>query len=124
MKNNEMFETVRKCLGLYGVASAVVLSVVIANAATQGSVSTFMWVRSVLLLAVTPLLYRLAARDPQRLRTVATVLPIAIVVVDLIPGVCPVWFAALQAASALPLIAVAVMMRRRTVAETRTACDD
>ncbi|MFF1816528.1 hypothetical protein ACFVWG_04485 [Kribbella sp. NPDC058245] len=115
-----MKKTVKKCIGLYGVASAVVLSVVIATAATHGTVNTFMWVRSVLLLAVTPVLYRLSA---QRLRTLTTVLPIAIIGVDLIPGVCPVWFAALQAASVIPLIAVAVMIRRQPAEGTRTACD-
>jgi hypothetical protein len=47
------------------------------------------------------------------LRVVTAVLPIAIVVVDLIPGVCPGWYAAMQAASAVPLVAVAVIARRR-----------
>jgi hypothetical protein len=49
----------------------------------------------------------------QRLRTLTTTLPIAIVAVDLIPGVCPTWYAAMQAASAVPLVAIAVLARRR-----------
>lgn len=41
------------------------------------------------------------------------ILPIAIIGVDLIPGVCPAWYAAMQAIGALPLIAVAFLTRGR-----------
>jgi hypothetical protein len=37
----------------------------------------------------------------------------AIIGVDLIPGVCPAWYATMQAICALPLIAVAIMTRSR-----------
>jgi hypothetical protein len=80
-------------------------------------------VRSGLLLLITPVLYRLVVgasqgrrRSFERLSAAALVLPVAIVVVDLIPGVCPVWYAAMQGASAVPLVGVAVMVRRELVA--------
>jgi hypothetical protein len=115
-------DTVKKCTVIFGVASAIVLATVAAIALLHGSVSTFMWVRAGILLAATPVLYRLAVRASQgarksfaRLRVVTTVLPVAIVVVDLIPGVCPVWYAGMQAVSAVPLIGIAVVTRRRVV---------
>lgn len=118
----ELFETAKKCIGIFSVVCVIVLSTVIVDAVLHGPVSTFMWVRSGILLAVAPLLHRLAVRASQgsrpsldRLRTVTTVLPIAIVVIDLIPGVCPGWYAALQGISALSLIAVAVITRRRAL---------
>ncbi|WP_329003431.1 hypothetical protein OHA18_09025 [Kribbella sp. NBC_00709] len=121
-KVQELYETAKKCIGIYGVAGAIVLATLIVVAVLHGPVSTFMWVRAGLLLAVAPMLHRLAVRASQgsrpsldRLRTVTTVLPIAIVVIDLIPGVCPGWYAALQGVSALALIAVAVITRRRAL---------
>jgi hypothetical protein len=116
----EAFGTVRKSLALYGVICALVLGTVAVVSFTGHSVSAFMWIRGVILLAVAPLLYRMAGqaarggrRSFKRLETVTAILPIAIIVVDLIPGVCPAWYAAMQAIAALPLIAVAVMTRRQ-----------
>lgn len=118
----ELFETAKKCIVIFGVASAVLLSILVANAVTQSAVSTFMWVRAGIMLALSPVLHSLAVRASRgsrvsldRLKTVTTILPVAIVVVDLIPGVCPVWYAAMQGCSALPLIAVAVITRRRAL---------
>ncbi|MFD0168862.1 hypothetical protein ACFVJH_32680 [Streptomyces decoyicus] len=34
-------------------------------------------------------------------------MPLAIIAVDMIPGICPTWFAMVQAACALPLAAAA-----------------
>ncbi|MEU4193219.1 hypothetical protein AB0E69_15085 [Kribbella sp. NPDC026611] len=125
MTKTELFESSKKCIMIFGVASAVVLSTVIASAASHGTVSTFMWVRAVLLLAAAPVLHRLTTRAANgnrrsldRLRTVTTILPIAIVAVDLIPGICPPWYAALQAVSAIPLIAVAILTRRQEALTT------
>jgi hypothetical protein len=116
------FGTVRKCIVIFGVASAVVLATVAATALAGGVVNTFMWVRAGVLLLAAPLSYRWAVRASrgagqkvERLRTASTILPVAIVVVDLIPGVCPVWYAGMQAVSAVPLVAVAVLTRRRVV---------
>lgn len=78
-----------------------------------------MWIRGTILLAIAPFLYRMAVRAArgvrrsfERLETVSVILPIALVV-DLIPGICPGWYAGLQAICALPLVAVAVMTRHR-----------
>jgi hypothetical protein len=37
----------------------------------------------------------------------------AIIGVDPIPGICPTWYAVMQAVSTLPLIAVAIITRGR-----------
>ncbi|RSM63201.1 hypothetical protein DMH03_14425 [Amycolatopsis sp. WAC 01376] len=119
----QSFDQVRKCVLLFGVVSAIVLATVAAVALTGGSVNTFMGVRAVILLLAAPLLHGLAAREErkslERLRVVSTILPIAIVGVDLIPGVCPSWYTVMQAVSAVPLIAVAVITRRRVVRAAR-----
>lgn len=113
------FDTVRKCIVIFGVVGAIVVATLMVIAVTHGSVSTFMWVRAALLLAITPLFSRMVAHAAkrqrkayERLRTVTLILPIAIIVVDVIPGVCPIWYAAMQAVSAVPLIAIAVITRR------------
>lgn len=119
----QSFDQMRKSVLLFGVVSAIVLATVAAVALTGGSVNTFMWVRAVILLLAAPLLHRLAVRAErkslERLRVVTTILPIAIVGVDLIPGVCPPWYTVMQAVSAVPLIAVAVITRRRVVRDAR-----
>jgi hypothetical protein len=122
------FDTARKCIVIFAVMSAVVLATLTVVATAHGSVSVFMWVRASILLLLAPFFSRLVLHasqgqrgDLERLRVVTTVLPIAIVVVDLIPGVCPGWYAAMQAASAVPLIAVTAIARRRDV---RTASPD
>jgi len=116
---HDALDVVRKCLVLYGAVSTVVAATLVLVAATHGEVSTFMWVRAGILLLVALYLRRLArqasqgvAASVERLRLVTLVLPIAIVAVDLIPGVCPVWYAGMQAVSAVPLVAVAVLTRR------------
>ena len=123
MTKTELFENSKKCIVIFGVAGAVVLSTVIASAASHGAVSTFMWVRAAVLLAAAPVLHRLTTRAAtgdrrsfDRVRTVTTILPVAIVVVDLIPVVCPTWYAVLQGFSCLPLIAVAILTRHSAAA--------
>jgi hypothetical protein len=118
----ETFATMRKCIVIFGVIGAVVLATVAVIALTHGRVNGFMWVRASVLLLATPLFSRWAARGAngqrkpfERLRLVTAVLPVAIVVVDLIPGVCPLWYAGMQALSAVPLVAVAALSRRRVV---------
>jgi len=116
----EAFGTVRKCVTLYGMICAIILGTVTVATFTHHSVSSFMWIRGVILLAIAPLLYRMAVqaaqgvrRSYERLETVTAILPIAVIAVDLIPGVCPTWYAAMQAICVLPLIAVAIMTRTR-----------
>ncbi|WP_030233354.1 hypothetical protein [Streptomyces sp. NRRL S-350] len=112
------FTTVRKCIVLFGAVSAIVLGTVAVMASTGHEATSFMWFRGAVLLAVTPLLHRLATRaaegsyrDFDRLRTSSTVMPVALIGVDLVPGLCPPWYAVLQGLSALALLAVAVLTR-------------
>ncbi|MFI9593905.1 hypothetical protein [Nonomuraea sp. NPDC052265] len=114
----EAFATVKKCVTLFGAVGAVVLGVVAVMAFTGQEASAFMWIRGAILLAVAPLLHRMTVRASQgsykafdRVRTLSAVLPIAIIGVDLIPGLCPAWYAVLQGLSALPLAGVAFVTR-------------
>ncbi|MGK5551889.1 hypothetical protein ACSNOI_09775 [Actinomadura kijaniata] len=113
------FDTARRCVTVYGVVCAVTLATVAALALGGGTTTTFMWVRAVILLAAAPVLHRMvtraargARRSFERVRAVAVILPIAIVGVDLVPGVCPAWYAAMQAVGALPLAGVAFLVNR------------
>ncbi|GAA4167955.1 hypothetical protein [Gryllotalpicola koreensis] len=110
-----------KCLYIYGVCCSVVVAVLIVTAALGGSTSTFMWVRALILAVLTPVLIVLlrsarrgsrAATD--RVKLIMTVMPIAIVVVDFIPGICPSWYAAVQGIGALALLPAGVMLWRAT----------
>ncbi|MFH8349142.1 hypothetical protein [Streptomyces sp. NPDC018045] len=114
----QAFETVRTCVKLYGALCAVALLTVAAVAVGGHTVSTFMWVRAALLLAIAPVIHRLAGRAAQgsrrhfeRVGTLTAVMPIAIIAVDAIPGVCPLWYAVLQGVCALPLIGAAFLTR-------------
>ncbi|MEU9112802.1 hypothetical protein AB0D04_13665 [Streptomyces sp. NPDC048483] len=112
------FDTVKKCVVLYGVISAIVLGTVAVMAFSGHSVTTFMWVRSALLLAVSVVIDRIAVsvsrgsrRAYERLSTLTVVLPIAIIAVDLIPGLCPAWYAVMQGVSALALVGAAFVTK-------------
>ncbi|MCX4852241.1 hypothetical protein [Streptomyces canus] len=77
-----------------------------------------MWIRAAVLLAIAPVLSRLTARAAEgsrssfdRVRTLAAVPPVAIIGVDLNPGLCPTWYAGMQAVGALALIGVAFITR-------------
>ncbi|MFE4396226.1 MULTISPECIES: hypothetical protein [Streptomycetaceae] len=112
------FTTVKKCITLFGLAGAIVLGTVAVMASIGHPTTPFMWIRGVIFLAVAPYLHRLATRAADgsakafdRVRTLSTVMPIAIIAVDLIPGLCPPWYAVLQGLSALALLAVAILTR-------------
>ncbi|MFJ3787956.1 hypothetical protein [Kitasatospora sp. NPDC090091] len=114
----EAFGTVRKCITLFGAVGAVVLGTVAVMALTGHRTTSFMWARAVILLAVAPLVHRMAVRAAQgsdkafdRLRTLSTIMPVAVIGVDLVPGLCPPWYAVLQGLSALALVGVAVISR-------------
>jgi len=117
-----IFDTVKKCVVVYGVIGAIIVETLGVVSWSGGDVSTFMWVRAAILLAITPVFSWLTVRASrgmrksfERLRLVSIILPVAIVVVDLIPGLCPAWYAGMQAVSALALAAVAVLLRRRVL---------
>ncbi|MEV4096908.1 hypothetical protein [Streptosporangium saharense] len=108
----------KKCVVLFGAVGAIVLGTVAVMAFTGHEVSSFMWIRGGILLAVAPLIYRMVVRASDgsykaldRVRTLSTILPIAIIGVDLIPGLCPAWYAVLQGLSALALVGVAFITR-------------
>ncbi|MDX3231164.1 hypothetical protein [Streptomyces sp. ME19-01-6] len=112
------FGTARSSIKVYGALSAVALLPVVVVSSTGHMVNTFMWVRAVLLPVVAVLIHRMtvsASRGSQRaferVSTLAVVMPIAIIGVDLIPGVCPPWYAAMQVACVLPIVRVAFITR-------------
>ncbi|WP_037366677.1 hypothetical protein [Amycolatopsis orientalis] len=103
----------------YGVVSAVVFGAIAARALTGGEVSSFMWIRSGVVVAsavVSWWLLSAAARGSRaaylRMRLIAIVAPVAIVGVDLIPGVCPLWFLLAQTGCAIVLAGAAVPLAR------------
>ncbi|WP_052498918.1 hypothetical protein [Streptomyces vietnamensis] len=112
------FATATASVKIYGALGALSLLTVAGLAAGGHPVNTFMWVRAVLLPLVAVLVHRLtvsASRGSQRaferVRGLAVVLPVAIIGVDLIPGVCPPWYAAMQAVCMLPVIRLAFLTR-------------
>lgn len=116
------FDLTKKLIVIYGVAAAILLGTLVVIVIAGGDPTTFMWVRASILLALTPLFSRLATHAQQgrrssleRLRVLTTVVPVAIIAVDLIPGVCPTWYAAMQAVSALALVPIAFLTRRPEV---------
>ncbi|WP_214414017.1 hypothetical protein [Sphaerisporangium fuscum] len=118
-RTREAFDTAKKCVTIYGVIGAVTLAAVAMLSISGHTVTTFMWVRAVILLAIAPVLHRLilgasqgARRSFERVRTLSVIMPIAIIGVDLIPGVCPAWYAGMQAVGALPLIGAAFLLNR------------
>jgi hypothetical protein len=121
-RTREAFDTVKKCVKLYGVICAITLGTVAVVALSGPTVTTFMWVRSVILLAIAPVLHRMTVRASQgvrrsfeRMRALTVIMPIAIIAVDLIPGVCPAWYAGMQAVSALALMGAAFITHGSTL---------
>ncbi|QKW24532.1 hypothetical protein HUT16_28285 [Kitasatospora sp. NA04385] len=117
-RTGEVLDTVRTCLTLFGAVGAIVLATVAVMAATGHQTSAFMWVRGAILFLATFLLHRYLGRARagdakafDRLRTLSVVSPIAVIGVDLVPGLCPAWYAVLQGLSALALVGVAFLTR-------------
>ncbi|GAA2321205.1 hypothetical protein OHT20_09205 [Streptomyces caniferus] len=111
------FGTVKILVAAYGVLSAAVLLTVALLALSGHPVTSFLWGRSAGVLAsaaVTYWLTVLAARGARwaflRLRIISVVMPVAIVGVDMIPGVCPAWFALVQALCAVAVAAAAFVV--------------
>ncbi|MFF9556487.1 hypothetical protein ACF1DY_11800 [Streptomyces albus] len=124
------FGTVRRSIQSYGALSFVALLTVAVAAGGGHTVNTFMWVRAVLLPLVAVLVFRLAGsasrgsrRAFERLRALAVVMPVAIIGVDLVPGVCPPWYAVMQTVCMLPVIVVAVVTRGSALRAAVPAAD-
>ncbi|MFH8678935.1 hypothetical protein [Streptomyces lydicus] len=116
------FRKVTILAAAYGALSAAVLLTVAVLASTGHTVTSFMWGRSGGILAgaavvlwMTVLASRGARWAHLRVRVLSVVMPIAIIGVDLIPGVCPPWFALAQATCALPLAAAAFLSNGSTL---------
>jgi hypothetical protein len=114
-----MENTIENNLKVYTVLGAIALAATAAVAVHGEPVNTFMWVRGALLPVVAVLLYRLSVRASagsgkaaDRLRTLTVILPLAVVGVDLVPGVCPLWYAAMQTLCMIPVVVAAVTLRR------------
>ncbi|MFE4333364.1 hypothetical protein ACFRQM_29240 [Streptomyces sp. NPDC056831] len=117
-RTQEAFDMAKNTVKVYGALSAVALLAVIAVSTSGHTVNTFMWVRAVLLPVVAVLIYRMTVsasrgsrRAVERVSALAVIMPIAIIGVDLIPGVCPPWYAVMQAVCMLPIIRVAFIIR-------------
>ena len=113
------FDLAKKLIVIYGVAGAILIGTLVVIVVAGSEPSVFMWVRATILLAMMPFLSMFAVRAEQgrtsslqRLRLLTTVLPVVIIGVDLIPGVCPTWYAAMQAVSALALAPIGFLTRR------------
>jgi cytochrome bd-type quinol oxidase subunit 2 len=112
------FDTAKSSIKVYGALSAAALLTVIVVSVSGHMVNTFIWVRAVLLPVVAVLTHRMTAsasrgsrRSFERVRALAVIMPIAIIGVDLIPGVCPPWYAVTQVVCVLPLVRVAFVTR-------------
>ncbi|MFD4764547.1 hypothetical protein ACFWOJ_38845 [Streptomyces sp. NPDC058439] len=117
-RTQEAFDTAKNSVKVCGALSAVALLTVIVVSSSGHVVNTFMWVRAVLLPVVAVLMYRMpvsasrgSRRAFERVSALAVIVPIAIIGVDLIPGVCPPWYAVMQAVCMLPIIRVAFITR-------------
>ncbi|GAB3878716.1 hypothetical protein [Microbispora bryophytorum] len=116
-RTREAFDLAKKCVALSGMICGITLATVAVLSIADHMETPFMWVRAVILLAIAPMLHRMIVRASQgsrrsfdRMRTISVTMPIAIIGVDLIPGICPAWYAVMQAMSVLPLVAVAFIL--------------
>jgi hypothetical protein len=118
----EAFNRAKRYVLLYGVFGAAVLATVIVRASAGHVVPGFLWGRSCVVLVTSVVAYWLltaAGRGARwaylRIRIISVVMPIAIVGVDLIPGLCPWWFAAMQAVCAVAIVPVAFIVNSARV---------
>ena len=121
----QAFGKMRKSIAVYGAFSVAVLLVVVILSLNGEKVSSFMWGRTGGMFAsaaVTYWLLGLASRGSRsayvRVCVIAVVVPIAVIVVDSIPGALPLWFVVLQIAGAVALAPTVFLVNR---SELRTA---
>ncbi|MER5183963.1 hypothetical protein ABT009_37450 [Streptomyces sp. NPDC002896] len=118
----QAFGRARTLVAAYGALSVAVLAAVAVLAMTEHAVTSFMWGRSVGVLAsaaVTYWLTALASRGARwaylRVRIISIVMPLAIIAIDVIPGTLPAWFIMLQATCALAIAAAAFPINGSTL---------
>lgn len=109
---------VQKLVVSYGVVGTLVLSTDIVVALTGKQPTSFMWGRTGGVLASAVVIYWLTGRAAQgsrpaflRLRTLAMVLPVVTIALDLVPSL-PAWFVTMQIAGALVLALAALVINR------------
>ncbi|MFB6614109.1 hypothetical protein ACFCV9_07815 [Streptomyces sp. NPDC056367] len=112
------FASAQRSIGLYGALTAAALTAVVVVAACGHTVNGFMWVRAVLPPLIILLIHRMTVsvaggsrRAFERLSGLTVVMPIAIIGVDFVPGVCPLWYALMQSVCMLPVIHLAFLTR-------------
>ncbi|MCT2545630.1 hypothetical protein OHU11_21070 [Streptomyces sp. NBC_00257] len=117
-RTREALDKAQNGFKLYGALGATALLALVAVAGSGHPVNTFMWVRAALLPLIAVLLHRMTVsasrgsrRAFERVSSAAVVMPIAIVGVDLIPGVCPLWYAVAQTVCMLPVVRIAFLTR-------------
>ena len=105
-------------LGLLGLGATVLLR------DHPQLVNTEVWVRGSIVLATSVLMYRFAAMAAsgsrsafRRLRIVSIIIPVAIVVIIVLPDGFPVWMKIQQGLCALVVGAVAALLNRRSIRE-------
>ncbi|MFD5140487.1 hypothetical protein ACFWMX_30280 [Streptomyces sp. NPDC058378] len=110
--------TAKSGIKVCGALGAAALLAVIVVASIGHTVNSFMWVRAVLLPVAAVLIHRLTVsasrgsrRAFERVSALVVIMPIAIIGGDLIPGVCPPWYAVMQVVCMLPVIRVAFVIR-------------
>lgn len=111
------FGKVKILVAAYGALSVAVLIAVLVLASTGHAVTGFMWGRAAGLFAsaaVTYWLTVLAARGKRwaylRVRIISMIVPVALIAMDMIPGILPAWFVAIQVAGALVIAAAAFIV--------------
>lgn len=116
------FGKVKILVAVYGLVSVLVLVTVVVLASVGRPVTSFMWGRSGGVLAGAVVAYWLtvmAARGARwaylRMRIISVVMPIAIIAIDTVPGVLPMWFVLMQAACALAIGAAAFIINGPTL---------
>lgn len=117
-RTRRAFGTAKSGIKVFGALGAVALLVVVVVSSSGHTVNTFMWVRAVLLPVVAVLIHRMTVsasrgsrRAFERVSALTVIMPIAIIGVDLVPGVCPSWYAVMQVVCMLPVIHVAFLVR-------------
>lgn len=111
------FGTVETWFKAYALISTIALAATAAAAVTGHTVNTYMLIRGTLLPIIAVVLYRTTVAASRgsftafdKLRRLSRIMPIAIIGVDLIPGICPLWYAAAQALCMIPVIVAAVIL--------------
>ncbi|MGI5153929.1 hypothetical protein [Microbispora sp. CA-102843] len=116
-RTRRAFGTAKILVAAYGALSVAALVTVAILAITDHTVTSFMWGRSAGLCASAAVAYWLTVLAAWgrrsaylRMRGISVVMPLAIVGIDLIPGMLPAWFVMMQAACALAIAAAAFVI--------------